>query len=42
MKKKIVLLLNEGRRILKMRMYTVWHVPHPHYQRIEEKKRKGK
>ena len=24
---KIVLLLNEGRRILKMRMYAMWHVP---------------
>ena len=28
MKKKIVLLLNEVRRILKMRMYAIWHVPH--------------
>ena len=26
---KIVLLLNDGRRILKMRMYSMWHVPQP-------------
>ena len=25
---KIVLLFNEGRKILKMRMYAMWHVPH--------------
>ena len=24
---KIVLLFNEGRKILKMRMYAMWHVP---------------
>ena len=24
---KMVLLFNEGRKILKMRMYSMWHVP---------------
>ena len=27
-KTKIVLLFNEGRKMLKMRMYAMWHVPH--------------
>ena len=36
--KKIVLLLNEGRRILKMRMYAMWHVPQGHTTFLKTKR----